>query len=234
VLTNTRGTEKWGLGTKRETTPEHMKPNLTTLLGQKRHWISKNSIKNAIVNTRNLAIKLFYLSLAFTLSACQLSGVKSLEINLLDIFLSMPEVDEDGEKIGLGEFQIIIEIKNSSNENYFLNFPTLLDANDNSINCYIRVTCENNEDMQLNLSYVTSSIVLMPIGKTDTVVLRSDFRDISKYYPKCFNENTINNIRYYDSPVCLNYQIKKDTQILVEGARYQLLNHYSGKLTLKK
>jgi hypothetical protein len=185
------------------------------------------------LNTKELVINLFFLSLVFALPSCQTSVENRLEIKLLNVFSSMPEVDEYGGRIGLGEFQIIIEIKNSSNENYFLNFSAPLDTSDNSTKCYIKATCKNNEDMQLNLGYITSSIVFIPVGKTDTVVLRADFRDISKYYPKCFNENTINSIRHCNRPVYFNYQIKKDTQIQVEGMRYRLLNYYSGELTLQ-
>ncbi len=142
-----------------------------------------------------------------------------LHVNYLDIKLSFPWNSPD-EVTGPGQMYFILELKNTSKYNYYLELDNWSKEKKDSIFFYATLKCKNRIDSaSLNLAYVSSPFVFLSAGQTDTIVLKTDFRELQPYVFDCLKTNDETTLSELTKNIHLRYMSKHENMTLTKGGK---------------
>ncbi len=184
-------------------------------------------------------IDFFALILFLILTGCNSSIAEKdsrIDVSLLDVFAYVPERDSLGTIIGQEEMQFVFEFQNLSEPNYYFEFDNWMKDKQDSIHFYILSSCKNRLDsMKINLAYITRPMLFLPSGHTDTVALKTDFRELRTYFYDCIKAKTEEDVEDATRDVHIIYEVKTDkTKVERQGVVFKPIRSFSRKIRRKK
>lgn len=166
-----------------------------------------------------IRICFFVVGLFFN-SSCQIIGDEGLNISLIDVYEVYPVQDRTGNIVTPGQLQLTLEFRNNGNLNYALLFDNWLKEKKDLRSCFFTVACENGDEMNLSLGYVTHPEVLLPNNSTDTVVLEADFRELHHFYNTCHRSNRIVDF----DKINFHYRnFRSENKIIISNKEFELV-----------
>lgn len=155
-----------------------------------------------------------------------------LNVRYLDHFLSLPKIDSLGHRIGLENLMITLEFHNESEINHYIEFDSWIPEKSDSLTFLMKVPCNMKTDtMGISLSYVTSSILYLPAESRDTVVLKTNFKEVRSLMKNCLYRSSLETLEKVLPEVKLQYVYQPKNGVLTKrGRKYYPLLEFSTNL----